>query len=92
MKTEIKQITTYNKKAFLLPDSIRSAAIYHAKIMENGEYLFRIHDCNTGVRLRGELTDPEQVTEAIEKLRCLAEAADKFADFIETEYQTLQNG
>ncbi len=71
---------------FLLPDSIRSAAIYHAKIMEDGEYMFRIHDCNGGVRLRGNITDPEQVTEAIDKLRCLARAANEFADFIEENY------
>ncbi len=79
-------IITYNKKEFLLPGSIRSAAIYHAKIMLDGEYMFRIHDCNTGIRLRGDITDSEQVDEAIAKLRALAGAANEFADFIEENY------
>jgi hypothetical protein len=82
----MKDIVTYNKKGFLSPDSILSMAAYHAKVMENGEYMFRIHDCNGGVRLRGNITDPEQVTEAIKKLRCLAQAANKFADFIESNF------
>ena len=83
-----ERITTYNKKEFLLPGSIRSAAIYHAKVMDTGEYMFRIHDCNTGVRLRGFVTNPEEVTEAVQKLRCLAGAALEFADFIENNYTT----
>jgi hypothetical protein len=88
----MKQITIYNKKAFLLPDSIRSAAMYHAKVMDNGEYMFRIHDCNTGIRLRGDLTDPEQVTEAIEKLENLGWAAIEFANFIKRTYNSDNNG
>jgi hypothetical protein len=82
----MKDIIPYNQKAFLLPDSIRSAAMYHAKIMADGEYMFRIHDCNDGIRLRGDITDPEQIKEAVTKLRCLARAADDFADFIFDNY------
>jgi hypothetical protein len=82
------EIKTYNKKGFLLPDSILSAAMFHAKILPTGEYMFRIHDCNDGIRLRGDITDPEQVVEAIEKLRVLAAAALEFASFIEGAYLT----
>ncbi len=80
------KIITYNKKGFLVPDSIRSTACYHAKILPTGEYMFRIHDCITGIRLRGDITDPQEVPEAVEKLRCLAAAASEFADFIEANY------
>jgi hypothetical protein len=86
----MKMITTYNKKAFLLPDSIRSAAIYHALIEESGVYRFRIHDCRSAVRLHGDLTDPEQVKEAVEKLRHLEQAARSFANFIEENYLNTQ--
>ncbi len=80
------KIISYNKKGFLVPDSIRSTACYHAKILPTGEYMFRIHDCITGIRLRGDITDPQEVPEAVEKLRRLAAAASEFADFIEANY------
>ena len=80
---EIKQ---YNKKAFLLPDSIRSMAAYHAKIMPDGKYLFRIHDCITGIRLNGDLNNPEEVPEAVDKLNRLSLAAKDFANFIYNNY------
>lgn len=79
-------IKTYNKKGFLLPDSIKSMAAYHAKIMPDGKYLFRIHDCLGGIRLVGDMTDPVDIKESIEKLRCLANSANEFADFIEHNY------
>jgi hypothetical protein len=82
----MSQIITYNKKGFLVPDSIHSTACYHAKILPTGEYMFRLHDCVTGVRLRGDITDPQEVPEAVEKLRRLAAAATEFADFIEANY------
>jgi metal-responsive CopG/Arc/MetJ family transcriptional regulator len=82
----MNEIITYNKKGFLVPDSIRSTACYRAKILSTGEYMFSIHDCITGVRLRGDITDPQEVAEAIEKLRRLAAAASRFADFIEANY------
>lgn len=84
-------IKEYNQKDFLLPESIRSCASYHAKILPSGEYLFRIHDCINGIRLRGDLNDPKQIAEAVEKLRSLSEAATKFADFIQQEYATKSN-
>ncbi len=79
-------IVTYNKKAFLLPDSIRSMAAFHAKIMPDGLYMFRVHDCLTGIRLIGNVTNPEEATEAVAKLRSLAQAAVEFADFIDHNY------
>ena len=77
----------YNQKAFLLPESILSCASYHAKILPTGEYMFRIPDCITGIRLRGDLNDQAQLKEAVEKLRTLADAAEKFAAFIEMNYK-----
>ena len=60
---EIKQ---YNKKGFLLPDSIKSMAAYHAKIMPEGNYMFRIHDCLSGVRLQGDLNNTQDICEAVD--------------------------
>lgn len=79
-------IVTYNEKGFLLPNSIKSMAAYHAKIMVDGKYLFRLHDCLGGIRLQGDLTDPGDVPEAIDKLRSLAKAANDFANHIEKNY------
>jgi hypothetical protein len=73
------EITEYNKKAFLLPDSINSAAMFHAKLFKTGEYIFRIHDCITGIRLRGELKDQLDFVEAEMKLKALSDACLEFA-------------
>lgn len=72
----------YNEKEFLLPDSPTSSALYHAKIQEDGEYFFRIHDCLGGVRLHGHLHDADQIYEAVNKSLALADALIKFAEFI----------
>jgi hypothetical protein len=69
----------YNKKAFLLPDSINSAAMYHAKLFPDGKYVFRIHDCLTGIRLIGELKEESDYIDAAEKLITLAKACNEFA-------------
>jgi hypothetical protein len=76
----------YNRKGFLLPDSIRSCASFHAKIMPTGEYLFRIHDCIGGVRLRGDLNKEDEVEEACEKLITLSVELLNFAKFIQAQY------
>ena len=86
IKTPKMEIVQYNNKGFLLPDSIKSMAAYHAKIMPDGKYLFRLHDCISGVRLIGDLNDPVDVEESISKLEVLSEAAKNFADFIKTNY------
>lgn len=79
-------ITTYNKKAFLLPGSIDSMAAYHAIVRPDGQYRFRIHDCLTSIRLHGNVTDPESAADGVKKLRRLARAACEFANFIEKNY------
>jgi hypothetical protein len=76
------KLMTYNKKAFLLPDSINSCASYHAKVFEDGKYIFRIHDCLSGVRLTGDLNTPGNVTEAYNKTGALMEGLQEFRDFI----------
>jgi hypothetical protein len=76
----------YNKKGFFLPDSIRSCASFHAKILPTGEYMFRVHDCVSGIRLRGDLNNPDEVKEAVQKLESLANAAADFAHFIYSNY------
>ena len=73
---------TYNKKAFLLPDSINSMAAYHTKVYEDGTYRLRIHDCITGVCLRGDLNTKEGVIEAYNKAVALIEGLQGFKDFI----------
>jgi hypothetical protein len=83
--------TGYNKKGFLLPDSIRSCASFHAKILPSGEYMFRIHDCITGIRLRGDLNNPDEAKEAKEKLMNLAKASLSFAMFIDENYLINNN-
>lgn len=62
----------YNKKAFLLPDSPRSMACLHAKVMDDNIMKLTIHDCKGSIQLHNDLNDPEQVVEAIEKLKTLA--------------------
>jgi hypothetical protein len=84
------EIITYNEKALLLPDSTRNAAIYHALVEPSGIYRFRIHDYRSAVRLHGDLTDPEQVREAVQKLRRLAKGALDFANFIDHNYNNLE--
>lgn len=79
----------YNKKAFLLPQSAWSMATYHAMIEPEGIAHFRIHDCQKGIHLWNDLKESEQVAESIAKLRCLASAANEFADFIENNYTQL---
>lgn len=69
----------YNKKGFLLPDSIHSMAAYHAKLFPEGKYVFRIHDCLGGVRLTGDLKDESDYDDAAGKLLALAKACNEFA-------------
>lgn len=76
----------YNKKEFLLPNSPWSMATFHAMIEPEGICHFRIHDCQRGIHLWNDLTQQDQVIEAVGKLRCLAEAANEFANFIEENY------
>jgi hypothetical protein len=79
-------IKEYNKKQFLLPDSIMSSASYHATITADGTYTFRLHDCINSIRLWGDLNDVQDVREAIDKLNRLSLAARDFANFIYNNY------
>lgn len=78
------QFTPYNKKAFLLPESINSAAMYHAKIFPDGRYIFRMHDSVTGIRLTGELNEEQDFTDAVKKTEKLAKALLDFAAHVDT--------
>jgi hypothetical protein len=80
----------YNKKGFLVDDSILSMASYHAKLFPDGTYMFRIHDCNGGIRLRGDLNNEKEVKEAIEKLRVLEDALRSFRAHIERHYTIIE--
>lgn len=77
------EFAPYNKKAFLLPDSINSAAMYHAKIFPDGRYIFRIHDCLTGIRLTGDLNEEQDFKDAFDKATELAFALFEFAVYVE---------
>lgn len=81
----------YNKKAFLLPDSINSMAAYHAKLFADGRYMFRIHDCNTGIRLIGELKCEQDYLDAFDKLSELSIAAIEFAFHIDAIRNKIYN-
>jgi hypothetical protein len=77
---------TYNKKEFLLPDSINSCARYHAKVFDDGKYIFRVHDCITGIRLTGDLNTPDNVSEAYNKVTTLIKGLEEFRDFVLDNY------
>jgi hypothetical protein len=78
---------TYNKKAFLLPDSHRSMACYHAKVMDDHIMKMTIHDCKRSVQLKNDLSHPDELAEAIEKLNNLAVGIQELIGFIEQNYQ-----
>lgn len=61
----------HNDKKFLLPDSPRSMAAYHAKVMEDSVMKLTIHDCRNSIQLWNDLKEPEQVKEALDKLEAL---------------------
>jgi len=79
-----KQI--YNIKNFILPDSHRSMACYHAKVMEDGIMKLTIHDCKRSVQLKNDLNNPEEVSEAIDKLNNLANGILKLKEFIQAAF------
>ena len=76
----------YNKKNFLLPDSPRSMASYHAKVMEDGIMKLTIHDCKGSIQLHNDLNDPEQIIEALKKLNSLATGVVELQNFITQNY------
>lgn len=76
----------YNEKNFLLPDSPRSMASYHAKVMEDDIMKLTIHDCKGSIQLHNDLNDPEQVIEALKKLNSLATGVVELQNFITQNY------
>lgn len=77
---------TFNEKKFLLPESPRSMASYHAKVMEDGIMKLTIHDCKGSIQLHNDLNDPIQVTEAIDKLDALETGTINLKNFIAQNY------
>jgi hypothetical protein len=84
----VKKLKSYNKKGFLLPNSILSMAAYHAKIHEHprNEYQFRLSDCNNTIKLWGKLESLEDAKESIKKLKALSDAANKLAEEISNQF------
>lgn len=78
---------TYNVKAFLCPNSHRTKANYHAKVMEDGVMKITISDCFRSIQLWNDLNNNEERGEAIEKLFALEEAAHKLRKFLEQNYK-----
>ncbi|MDD4991520.1 MAG: hypothetical protein PHR83_04725 [Paludibacter sp.] len=81
----------YNIKNFILPDSHRSMSAYHAKVMEDGIMKLTIHDCKRSVQFKNDLNNPEEITEAIQKLDNLANGILKLKEFIQAEYEQKLN-
>ncbi|MGB4413909.1 MAG: hypothetical protein WBI53_03365 [Paludibacter sp.] len=81
------EIKTYNIKNFLLPESSRSMSCYHAKVMEDGIMKLTIHDCKRSIQLRNDLNNPEEIPEAMEKLKNLADGINNLIEFIKVNYE-----
>jgi hypothetical protein len=62
---------TYNKKAFLETESIRTMAAVHTKINKNGEAILRISDCNNCIRIWNDLNIPKEKKEMLIKVKNL---------------------
>ena len=77
---------TYNKKAFLLPESANSMSAYHAKIDCDGIMKLTISDCNGIIRLWNDLKTDEGIQESVEKLETLGSAIIELQDFIYQNY------
>ena len=77
----------YNKKVFLLPDSHRSMACIHAKVMEDSIMKVTIHDYNGSIRLWNNLGNADEVDEAIEKLTNLEFEINSLREFIKDNYK-----
>ena len=59
---------TFNKKEFLAPESIRSMAAVHTKILADGTAILRVSDCNTSVRIWNDFNNKEEVKEMLLKV------------------------
>lgn len=61
----------YQKKKFLVVESMSSMASIHCKIKESGEYQIRIADCNRTIKLWGDLNSEQDCKEVFEKINTL---------------------
>lgn len=77
---------THNEKKFLLPNSPRSMASYHAKVMEDGIMKLTIHDCKGSIQLHNNLNHRDEIIEAVEKLEALKFGITELLNFITEEY------
>lgn len=77
---------THNKKEFLLPESPRSMACYHAKVTEEGIMKLTMHDCKGAIQLHNDLNNPEEVQEALAKLEVLAAGIYELQFFVAKHY------
>ena len=80
-------MNTYNKKVFLLPDSHRSMACIHTKVMEDSIMKVTIHDCKGSIQLHNNLGNTDEVQEAIEKLTNLEFEINSLREFIKDNYK-----
>jgi hypothetical protein len=79
----------YNTKRFLSQESHRTMSCYHAKVMSDGIMKVTIHDCKRSIQFRNDLNNPEEVTEAIEKLTNMASGLNSVIEFIKENYQEV---
>ena len=78
--------STHNQKRFLHPDTPRSMASFHDKVMEDGIMKLTIHDCKGSIQLHNNLNNPEEINEALSKLSALASGIIELQDFIYQNY------
>ena len=75
---------TYNQKKFLAPESIRSMAAVHAKILSDGTAILRVSDCNTSVRIWNDFNNKEEIKEMLLKVESLRDALYDFQEEIKS--------
>lgn len=69
---------TYNQKEFLAPDSIRSMAAVHTKILKDGTAIVRISDCNNSIRIWNDFNVPMEKEEMLTKVENLIKNLQEF--------------
>jgi len=63
-----KRHVTYNRKAFLSPNSIKSMSAMHTKIYDDGTAIIRMSDCYNSIKIWNDLNDPQEVKDMLEKI------------------------
>ena len=75
---------TFNKKEFLAPESIRSMAAVHTKILADDTAILRVSDCNTSVRIWNDFNNKEEIKEMLLKVESLRDALYDFQEEIKS--------